>query len=197
MGKRPGVANAFAAGRDLASAFFANCVGLSRPSGIALLEIDHGIRRVEKHGVVRNLPLQRPRAVGLYRPAPVFIPTDRFEPGGAIASALREGTGVFDWRLDTFFEPSVLRELPGFGLLNPYQPEGSPTMRASVFASKLRRRRRMSLDVLEDRQLLATITVNTTADDTTAGATLSLRQAIEISDGTLSVSSLSTQGKHR
>jgi hypothetical protein len=66
-------------------------------------------------------------------------------------------------------------------------------MRASVFASKLRRRTRMSIEVLEDRQLLATITVNTTADDTTADATLSLRQAIEVSDGTLAVSSLSTQ----
>ena len=42
-------------------------------------------------------------------------------------------------------------------------------MRASVSASKLRRRRRVCLEVLEDRQLLATITVNTTADDTTAG----------------------------
>jgi len=49
------------------------------------------------------------------------------------------------------------------------------------------------VEVLEDRQLLSTITVNTTGDDTTAGATLSLRQAIEVSDGTLSVSSLSTQ----
>jgi hypothetical protein len=40
---------------------------------------------------------------------------------------------------------------------------------------------------------LATITVNTTADDnTTADATLSLRQAIEVSDGTLAFSSLST-----
>ena len=66
-------------------------------------------------------------------------------------------------------------------------------MRASVFASKLRRRRRVLVEVLEDRQLLSTITVNTTADDTTAGATLSLREAIEVSDGTLAVSSLSTQ----
>jgi hypothetical protein len=66
-------------------------------------------------------------------------------------------------------------------------------MRASVFASKLRRRRRVRVEVLEDRQLLSTITVNTTGDNTTAGATLSLRQAIEVSDGTLSVSSLSTQ----
>ncbi len=66
-------------------------------------------------------------------------------------------------------------------------------MRRSISALKSRRRQRLSVDVLEDRQLLATITVNTTADDTTAGATLSLRQAIEISDGTLAVSSLSPQ----
>ena len=51
----------------------------------------------------------------------------------------------------------------------------------------------MSVEVLEDRQLLATITVNTTADLATPGATLSLREAIEVSDGTLAVSSLSTQ----
>ena len=51
----------------------------------------------------------------------------------------------------------------------------------------------MQVEVLEDRQLLATITVNTTADDTSADATLSLREAIEVSDGTLAVSSLSTQ----
>jgi Bacterial Ig-like domain (group 3) len=65
-------------------------------------------------------------------------------------------------------------------------------MRRSISALKSRRRQRLSVDVLEDRQLLATITVNT-AGDTTAGASLSLRQAIEISDGTLSVSSLSAQ----
>ena len=51
----------------------------------------------------------------------------------------------------------------------------------------------MWVEVLEDRQLLATITVNTTADGTTPDSTLSLRQAIEVSDGTLAVSSLSTQ----
>jgi CSLREA domain-containing protein len=49
------------------------------------------------------------------------------------------------------------------------------------------------IDRLEDRQLLSVITVNTTADDTAADATLSLREAIEVSDGTLPVSSLSTQ----
>jgi hypothetical protein len=51
----------------------------------------------------------------------------------------------------------------------------------------------LSVEVLEERQLLATITVNTTADSTAAGSTLSLRQAIEVSNGTLPVSSLSTQ----
>jgi hypothetical protein len=52
----------------------------------------------------------------------------------------------------------------------------------------------MRVEMLEDRQLLATIIVNTAADDATpGGATLSLREAIEVSDGTLAVSSLSTQ----
>jgi Bacterial Ig-like domain (group 3) len=51
----------------------------------------------------------------------------------------------------------------------------------------------MQLELLEDRQLLSTITVNTTADDATPDANLSLRQAIEVSDGTLAVSSLSLQ----
>jgi hypothetical protein len=41
-----------AAGGDPASAFFADRVGLSGLYGIALMEIDHGIRRVEKQGVV-------------------------------------------------------------------------------------------------------------------------------------------------
>ena len=66
-------------------------------------------------------------------------------------------------------------------------------MRASISASKSRRRRRVCLEVLEDRQLLSTIMVNTTADDTTPDSTLSLREAIEVSNGTLPVSSLSTQ----
>src|SRR5271155_139677 len=66
-------------------------------------------------------------------------------------------------------------------------------MRRAFCTSKLRRRTRMQVEVLEERQLLASITVNTTADDTTPDATMSLREAIEVSDGTLSVSSLSTQ----
>ena len=66
-------------------------------------------------------------------------------------------------------------------------------MRWSTGTKKVRRRKTMQLEVLEDRQLLATITVNTTADDSTPGTTLSLREAIEVSDGTLAISSLSTQ----
>ena len=66
---------------------------------------------------------------------------------------------------------------------------GAPFLK-SERTPKLRRKKRTQLEVLEDRQLLATITVNTTADSTTAGATLSLRQAIEVSDGSLAVSSL-------
>ena len=81
------------------------------------------------------------------------------------------------------------------GALDAYHPgtRRSVARKWSDRAQKSRRLRRMQVEVLEERQLLATITVNTTADDTTAGATLSLRQAIEISDGTLAVSSLSTQ----
>jgi parallel beta-helix repeat protein len=63
----------------------------------------------------------------------------------------------------------------------------------SRFGQKLRRKTRMRLELLEDRQLLATLTVNTTADGASPDATLSLRQAIDVSDGTLAVSSLSTQ----
>jgi hypothetical protein len=55
------------------------------------------------------------------------------------------------------------------------------------------RRKPLKVELLEDRQLLATIAVNTTADDSTADSTLSLREAIEVSNGTLAVSSLSTQ----
>ena len=63
-----------------------------------------------------------------------------------------------------------------------------------TFKSRVRKASRPgSIELLEGRQLLAVITVNTTADDTTADATLSLREAIEVSDGTLAVSALSTQ----
>ena len=66
-------------------------------------------------------------------------------------------------------------------------------MKRSNYALKSRRRQRPAVDVLEDRQLLSTITVNTTADETAADSALSLREAIEVSNGTLAVSSLSTQ----
>ncbi len=54
------------------------------------------------------------------------------------------------------------------------------------------------LEPLEDRRLLATLTVNTASD--TVGPTdptLSLREAIEVSDGTLAISALSTQRRPR
>jgi hypothetical protein len=41
-------------------------------------------------------------------------------------------------------------------------------MRRSNSALKSRRRQRLSVDVMEDRQLLATITVNTTVDEAAA-----------------------------
>jgi parallel beta-helix repeat protein len=46
---------------------------------------------------------------------------------------------------------------------------------------------------MERRRLLATIIVNTTADDTLPDATLSIREAIEIANGTLPLSALSPQ----
>ena len=57
---------------------------------------------------------------------------------------------------------------------------------------KLRCRRRLQLERVEERLLLAVITVNTGAD-TTSATTLTLRQAIEIVDGTLAISSLTSQ----
>ena len=62
MRREPEVANAFATVGDAAFVFFANRVGLSGPFGIALLGIDHGIRRVEKPRVAQRLPLQKHRA---------------------------------------------------------------------------------------------------------------------------------------
>jgi CSLREA domain-containing protein len=77
--------------------------------------------------------------------------------------------------------------------MSSVQTEEHQMMRLSIPALKSRRRKRLSVEVLEDRQLLATITVNTTADEAAADSTVSLREAIEVSDGTLPVSSLSTQ----
>jgi len=56
-----------------------------------------------------------------------------------------------------------------------------------------RAERRSLLECLEPRLLLATLVVNTTADDTTPDGTLSLREAIEVSNGTLAFSALSPQ----
>ena len=59
-----------------------------------------------------------------------------------------------------------------------------------------RPRRPLALEPLEDRTLLATITVNTALDDgNVADATLSLREAIELTDGTIPASSLSQQAQ--
>src|SRR6516225_5855723 len=60
-------------------------------------------------------------------------------------------------------------------------------------APKSRRPRKMQLELLEDRQLMSTITVNTTVDNPSPNTTLSLREAIEISNGTLAISALSSQ----
>ena len=73
---------------------------------------------------------------------------------------------------------------------------GMPARAALFGASSVRQRvlpsRRFTFDFLEERQLLATITVNTVSDTNSAGTTLSLRQAIEISNGSLSLSSLTS-----
>ena len=66
-------------------------------------------------------------------------------------------------------------------------------MTGTFIAPKRRRRRKMQIELLEDRQLLATLMVNTTADDTAADSTLSLREAIEVSNGTLAISLLSAK----
>jgi hypothetical protein len=72
----------------------------------------------------------------------------------------------------------------------------NPARRASIRGNRLRQRslpiNPFVLEVLEERQLLATITVNTASDAGAAPTTLSLRQAIEISNGTLAVSSLTS-----
>jgi Bacterial Ig-like domain (group 3)/Right handed beta helix region len=73
---------------------------------------------------------------------------------------------------------------------------GKPMRTAYFSVRRVRQRtlapRRFAFDFLEDRQLLATITVNTVNDTAEARSTLSLRQAIEISDRTLSLSSLTS-----
>lgn len=62
-----------------------------------------------------------------------------------------------------------------------------------AWSNRRRRSRIVGVENLETRLVPATITVNTTADDTAADSTLSLREAIEVSNGSLLVSSLSTQ----
>jgi len=52
-------------------------------------------------------------------------------------------------------------------------------------------RRFRCVELLENRLLPATLTVNTMADDNTPDDTLSLREAIEVSNGTLALSALS------
>jgi hypothetical protein len=55
------------------------------------------------------------------------------------------------------------------------------------------RRRRLVFERLESRRLLATLTVNTALDENVPDATLSLREAIEVVNGTLATSALSPQ----
>jgi Bacterial Ig-like domain (group 3)/Right handed beta helix region/Bacterial Ig-like domain len=74
------------------------------------------------------------------------------------------------------------------------KPLENSARNALVRGDRVRRRslpiNRFVFDVLEHRQLLATITVNTASDSTSVATALSLRQAIEISNGTLLLSSL-------
>jgi CSLREA domain-containing protein len=51
--------------------------------------------------------------------------------------------------------------------------------------------RRSFLEPLEGRLLLATLVVNTANDENAPDGTLSLREAIEVSNGTLAISALS------
>jgi len=54
-----------------------------------------------------------------------------------------------------------------------------------------RRARSLRVEILEARALLATLNVNTTADENARDGTLSLREAIEVADGTLGFNALS------
>jgi archaellum component FlaF (FlaF/FlaG flagellin family) len=66
-------------------------------------------------------------------------------------------------------------------------------MIGTFYVQKNRRQTRMRVEALEERQLLASITVNTASDGAGSASTLSLRQAIEVSNGALAVSSLTSQ----
>lgn len=56
-----------------------------------------------------------------------------------------------------------------------------------------RKAARPTVEAVEARRLLATLTVNTIADDATPDGTLSLREAIEVANGTLALNALSAQ----
>ena len=58
---------------------------------------------------------------------------------------------------------------------------------------RVRTSTRPQVELMEARVLLATITVNTAADLEAADGTLSLREAIQVANGTLAVSALSPQ----
>ena len=81
-------------------------------------------------------------------------------------------------------------------MAKPFEIVGKPARTGLFGRRRVRQRslpiRRFAFDFLEERQLLATITVNTAHDTNSAGTTLSLRQAIEISNGTLALSSLTS-----
>jgi hypothetical protein len=81
-------------------------------------------------------------------------------------------------------------------MAKPFEIVGKPARTGLFGTRRVRQRslpiRRFAFDFLEERQLLATITVNTAHDTNSAGTTLSLRQAIEISNGTLAISSLTS-----
>ena len=57
----------------------------------------------------------------------------------------------------------------------------------------MKRLRQLTLEPLESRRLLAVITVNTIQDADARDAVLSLREAIEVANGTLAINALSTQ----
>ncbi len=71
----------------------------------------------------------------------------------------------------------------------PKRPRVQPTSRPSA----RRRAAVLSVEAVEARVLLATLTVNTVADDTTPDGTLSLREAIAVANGTLALNALSAQ----
>ena len=72
----------------------------------------------------------------------------------------------------------------------------SSRRRPRALSPSKRHRLALALEPLESRRLLATLTVNTTSDAVgPTDPTLSLREAIEVSNGTLAISALSTQAQ--